>query len=911
MDRSSHQSLRPERIANSPYRRPAANGMKKSSSFASIRSIFSYPLNLFRNPSEELSLPTTTSDLPVQVEANSESGSEDEWNGQPPASANGMDVFDAAAGAGRTGPEFEARTASWRAKGEVPGGRRDLARRSLEVCSGVHLCAKMLTMKGIAVDGPSGSGPSTSLIRSETTPALPLALTTPGPRSTARPPVNTNKRPLQSNTPPSSFAAPTPSFLPHAANTGKSASATALQAIFANKDSAADFTEEDLRLIEILQKSLKAEAQSARIGEVSSTPSTPKYSGWSAGTPRVPAAVPNSLTGRWEEGTPSRNADSPAGSAFAVGASTPLNGTPGKKPFSVRYLGPGMSPKRMLGKAKSSGGIKPLFSFASSSEEESAPKKRKVDDEEDSTPAKGISSALSMPNLASLGSTSTPKLDKGKTRAGPHPLSQSSTAKDANDPVTIGKKRAADFMLALIEEQTAPERAAKANGALTENIIINPYDIPSEAPITPSTPSRYESPRKVQLRSSTSTPKRGAAAKLDASKGRMLSPYERLSGMKQWEAPAKKQTEKEKEVETEPEDESMEVEEVVAQEAARNSRRSPPPPAAQEPNIPAVPKRVEFPEPEPFKPFTVPSIETPSRPIPSFGFTPTPSETFASPSQESALASSTRKDTSPAFTFKPSQPAASINESAKDDATVVEKEQPNKASTSTFDPTKVFLSARDTALAIAKPALPFFTFTIPTSAKDDAATALAKEQAKKATLPTFTFMLPSPSSLSAVSAMAPAHGNEEWECSMCMLKNPGTAKEKCTICENPRPAPQVAAAPTPTAAPAAPAASAASHGDEQWTCDMCMLKNPGTAKEKCTICENPRPAPKASAVNGVAPITASAPALASAPAPSVAPTPFQWPTGMAPQKKEGWTCGLCTCVSPESATKCIVCETPR
>lgn len=133
MDRSSHQSLRPERIANSPYRRPVANGMKKSSSFASIRSILSYPLNLFRNPSQELSLPTTTSDLPVQVEANSESGSEDEWNGQPPTSADGMDVFDAAASAGRTGPEFEARTAQWRAKGEVPGGRRDLARRSLEV----------------------------------------------------------------------------------------------------------------------------------------------------------------------------------------------------------------------------------------------------------------------------------------------------------------------------------------------------------------------------------------------------------------------------------------------------------------------------------------------------------------------------------------------------------------------------------------------------------------------------------------------------------------------------------------------------------------------------------------------------------------------------------------------------------
>jgi hypothetical protein len=29
-------------------------------------------------------------------------------------------------------------------------------------------------------------------------------------------------------------------------------------------------------------------------------------------------------------------------------------------------------------------------------------------------------------------------------------------------------------------------------------------------------------------------------------------------------------------------------------------------------------------------------------------------------------------------------------------------------------------------------------------------------------------------------------GGGDWECSLCMLKNPDSAKEKCQICEAPR-----------------------------------------------------------------------------------------------------------------------------
>jgi hypothetical protein len=67
------------------------------------------------------------------AEQRSESGSEDQWDGEPPATMQGQDVFSLAAAAGREGPEFESRATAWRARGEIPGGRRETARRALEV----------------------------------------------------------------------------------------------------------------------------------------------------------------------------------------------------------------------------------------------------------------------------------------------------------------------------------------------------------------------------------------------------------------------------------------------------------------------------------------------------------------------------------------------------------------------------------------------------------------------------------------------------------------------------------------------------------------------------------------------------------------------------------------------------------
>ena len=71
----------------------------------------------------------------VKGDQKSESGSEHNWDAQPPAGMSGQDVFSLAAAAGRDGEAFEERAAAWRSRGEVPGGRRDTTRRGSQVRS--------------------------------------------------------------------------------------------------------------------------------------------------------------------------------------------------------------------------------------------------------------------------------------------------------------------------------------------------------------------------------------------------------------------------------------------------------------------------------------------------------------------------------------------------------------------------------------------------------------------------------------------------------------------------------------------------------------------------------------------------------------------------------------------------------
>ena len=48
-------------------------------------------------------------------------------------SSRAVDLYDLAAAAGQSGEAFEERASQWRARGEIAGGRRDVARRILEV----------------------------------------------------------------------------------------------------------------------------------------------------------------------------------------------------------------------------------------------------------------------------------------------------------------------------------------------------------------------------------------------------------------------------------------------------------------------------------------------------------------------------------------------------------------------------------------------------------------------------------------------------------------------------------------------------------------------------------------------------------------------------------------------------------
>lgn len=91
----------------------------------SALSLFTSPFS--RSPS---TLPTHNA---IEVDQRSESGSEDNWDGEAPAAMKGQDVFSLAAAAGRSGEDFEERQIAWRGKGEVRGGKREVARRELQV----------------------------------------------------------------------------------------------------------------------------------------------------------------------------------------------------------------------------------------------------------------------------------------------------------------------------------------------------------------------------------------------------------------------------------------------------------------------------------------------------------------------------------------------------------------------------------------------------------------------------------------------------------------------------------------------------------------------------------------------------------------------------------------------------------
>ncbi|KAF6761558.1 hypothetical protein DFP72DRAFT_1061780 [Ephemerocybe angulata] len=206
--------------------------------------------------------------------------------------------------------------------------------------------------------------------------------------------------------------------------------------------------------------------------------------------------------------------------------------------------------------------------------------------------------------------------------------------------------------------------------------------------------------------------------------------------------------------------------------------------------------------------------------------------------------------------------------------------------------------------------LPSYTFSFPSTSS--ATYSKEREVAKSkpaASLPTYDFSKPSnsgPSTVpggsaptksfdwSAAGLKAPtASSGKDWTCSTCMLSQPDSAKDKCTVCEAPRPNAAPAAPPTTFDWSAAGLKAPAPSSGKDWTCSTCMLSQPDSAKDKCTVCEAPRP-------NA---------------APAAPPATFNWAAaGMKAPSTNGasWTCSTCMCSNPASATeKCEVCDSKR
>ncbi len=676
------------------------------------------------------------------------------------------------------------------------------------------------------------------------------------PRLPARSPIPSFKPPNDHRSAPSISSA-----------ASESASSAALAA-FLEAKKGQQMTGDDFRVIETLTANMKTE----------SAVGSPKRldfrtGGWSAGTfsatPRTirPLRGSNGLDS--VDNTPLRptNSFGTSGATFSLGTNTPVAGPSTSQQRRITYLGPGMSPRRMFPENKSN--VKPLFDLESPNEE-NTPKKRRVDEETKGSDVptrnskikvNGLSNSASMPDLVhenQNGLSASKGSSKGPYTPGrPSPLT-ANPASPRQDVVAIGKKRAADIMKELIDEEIGTVEETKE----PDYMVINPYDTessassPAPSPSTPRSPIRSSTPQKSVLRSSLrgkEKPKRGAAAKLEAHRsGRKLTTLEILQGKRpvrrnneiksdtdnaQW-------TESSTQVRTngEPSSRSVRIEtptqendemeidpyfdRTPSQTPARQVHLAEPSPLPSPSPAPeqATSSR-KIPSPEPIAPFTVPTLNSSSQPIPSYKATSSYSQTFPSPSQESALASAQKK-VQPKFT--PSPLSTSITPVDED-----ESELPRRPPVSTTkmatDPNAIYLSAKDSALTIDKAALPFFTFTLPSfpSSPSEAVRAAALKRAIEA----FTFILPDPPTTSkAVPTEA-----KEWTCTLCSLKNPLTATEKCTICENPKPKSE-----TPSTTSIIPK-KAGPRGEGEWTCSLCMLKNPGTATEKCLICDAKRP----------------------------------------------------------------------
>jgi len=649
------------------------------------------------------------------------------------------------------------------------------------------------------------------------------------------------------------------------------------------EDKGVRFDPEDAEVLEGLARSLRAEtAESSR---------PQHFGGWSAGTPtkyqpqplRQSLRQPSPLKAHESAPAP---APSTPGSVFSLGSNAPLP-TRTSTHRKITYLGPGMSMRRLNREPKPA--RKPLFDNLESA------KKRKIESD-----AMEVEEAPT-PEVAAAASVAAAFNAKRKSTGFP-----SRPPPAAREPRQPSPKKAGDDVLRdLIEETLGPETSKPS-------LVINPYEelapAPSgKVPALRSSLRKSSSSLKVSMRGSAS---RGAAEKLAnvGTSTRKMTTLEMVSGYKS------------------------------TRDTSASASKSPEPPipnpgsalkestsVAPSPPVTAKPA-FKVPEPATFSPLPVPSLS-------SSTMKSTPKTPMEEPAVTSKVAEITAPKSTPAPVFNP--PAPNLVGLGPPPA-VVPSSQPfsRPSSSRRIDPSAIYLSAKDSALNVDKAALPFFTFTLPSGSPEPS--QAVKDAVLERPVQTFSFTVRKPSLPS--SFLAPSAGGSvtstekdkaadkapaaEWTCDTCMLKNPDSAKEQCTICEAPRPG----SAPSKPSAPAAlptPPSGGFTFGKPatkagQWTCDTCMLQNPDSAKEKCTVCEAPRPgaAPKAAAPQAALPTPpAGGFSFGAKPASSTGDKPAS-STGFSfvpkPAAAGEWECTTCMLKNASTATeKCMVCEAPK
>ncbi|WOO82336.1 Nuclear pore complex protein [Vanrija pseudolonga] len=870
----SRKDLRAERLNQSPYARPARGEIRRSASHSAFSPLSSL-VNFVSAPFRKNTLPRHSQDADGRILADDQrsvSGSEDGWNGEPPAIMEEVDVFSLASAAGRGGPEFEARAQTWRAnKGLLAQSSR-----------GIRNSNSSWELLSLDVDRSIRPSPSMPAFR-ESIRKAPSAKSSVASSRPAAPGAYINNKHLS-----------TPKAGAASSSYTSSPSSVALRS-FLDAKGDAPMNVQDIDVLESLTRSMRAETRQT----------AQPVGGWSAGTFAA---------------TPVRNTDSPRSTAtpessFSIGAATPSRFTPASSKRQVTYLGPGMSARR-LNKPRQT--LTPLFSLDDGPKDDAPGKKRKVDLDADDDKASERSAGDDAAASAAAQFNAKVK-SRFAAPSKPSPLGQPSPQKALSDDIVkAGKKRAADILQEVFDAEVGPIESTKPT------IVFNPYE---EASVVPT--GKFEASRsslrksasalRASLRSS-SVAKRGAAEKIErlgsGQPGRKLSTLELVSGFKP-AASASRRSES-------PEEEDEDADEIDVDEAPEQPSLKLPEPVRAP--APVAAKPVKVPEADTYQPFNVPSLSSST-----LGNSTSPAlkapETLHSAVADSVIAAS---KPAPAPVFKPTPiglgpPPAAEPSSAGPSTTA-------RSTSRRVDPSAIYLSAKDSALNVDKAALPFFTFNLPSGSSSPEPSEAVKAAVRKdhseqpflftlskTSIPSASiFSPPAPQSLSLPK---PAAAGSQWTCDTCMLQNPDSAKEQCTICEAPRPgvkaaAPPKAALPAPPAPPAtggfafggskpaAPAAGgftikapATKAGD--WTCDTCMLQNPDSAKEKCTVCEAPRP--------GAAP---AVPAAAAPPAPPAVPAAF---TTKAPAAAPGqWECTTCMLKNPDSAKeKCTVCEAPR